>query len=68
MERLVGREVKQSAERPHERKHGLEALADTCQRVIRERLLLQLMAVFGVPLYEPPSTIWAMEVAEDDPY
>src|SRR5436190_13905972 len=29
------------------RKHGLEALIETCQRVLRERLLPQLTVVFG---------------------
>jgi hypothetical protein len=49
------------------RKHGLEALTETCQRVIRERLLPQLVAVFGDALGEPPSTTWGVELAEDDP-
>ena len=49
------------------RKHGLEALAETCQRVIREKLLPQLVAVFGEALAEPPSAAWGVELAEDDP-
>ncbi len=49
------------------RKHGLEALTETCQRVIRERLLPQLVAVFGNALGEPPSAAWGLELAEDDP-
>jgi hypothetical protein len=35
------------------RKQGLEALTETCQRVIRERLLPQLMYAFGDALGEP---------------
>src|SRR3954464_8018343 len=49
------------------RKHGLEALTETCQRVIREKLLPQLLAVFGDALGEPPSTTWGVELAGDDP-
>jgi len=49
------------------RKHGLEALTETCQRVVRERLLLQLVAIFGDALGEPPSTAWGLELADDDP-
>lgn len=49
------------------RKHGLEALAKTCQRVIRERLLPQLVTNFADALGEPPSTTWGLELAEDDP-
>lgn len=49
------------------RKHGLEALTETCQRVIRERLLPQLMTAFGDALGEPPSAMWSLEVADDDP-
>jgi hypothetical protein len=50
-----------------ERKHGLEALAETCQTVIREKLLPQLVTVFGDALAEPHSTIWDVQLAEDDP-
>ncbi|SIO57343.1 Nucleotidyl transferase AbiEii toxin, Type IV TA system [Singulisphaera sp. GP187] len=50
-----------------QRKHGLEALAKTCQRIIRERLLPQLVAAFSDALGEPHSTTWTMELAEDDP-
>ena len=49
------------------RKHGLEALTETCQRVIRERLLPQLVSVFSDVLGEPPSTDWDIQLAEDDP-
>src|SRR5260370_840445 len=49
------------------RKHGLEALAETCQRVIREKLLPQLVTVFGAALAEPPSAAWGVELAGDDP-
>src|SRR5437763_1485046 len=49
------------------RKHGLEALTETCQRIIREQFLPQLTAVFGNALGEPPSTTWGLELAEDDP-
>lgn len=49
------------------RKYGLEALNETCQRVIRERLLPQLLAVFGDALDEQPSTTWSVKLAEDDP-
>ena len=49
------------------RKHGLEALAETCRKVIREKLLPQLMAVFGEALAEPPSATWGVELAGDDP-
>jgi len=49
------------------RKHGLEALTETCQRVIRERLLPQLAESFSSALGEPPSAAWGMELAEDDP-
>src|SRR3954453_3051773 len=49
------------------RKHGLEALTETCQLVIREKLLPQLLAVFGDALGEPPSTTWGVELAGDDP-
>lgn len=48
------------------RKHGLEALTETCQRVIRERLLPQLTESFGNSLGESPSTNWNLEFAEDD--
>jgi hypothetical protein len=49
------------------RKHGLEALTETCQRIIRERLLPQLVTVFGDALGEPHSTTWGLELADDDP-
>ena len=47
------------------RKQCLEALTETCQQVIREKLLPQLLAVFGDALGETSS--WALELAEDDP-
>src|SRR5437868_2941651 len=40
------------------RKHGLEALTETCQRIIREKLLPQIVTVFGNALAEPPSAAW----------
>src|SRR5207302_4046217 len=49
------------------RKHGLEALTETCQRVIREKLLPQLVTVFSDALDEPPLTTWDIQLAEDDP-
>ncbi len=49
------------------RKHGLEALTETCQRVIRERLLPQLTESFGNALGEPPSAAWSLVLADDDP-
>jgi hypothetical protein len=49
------------------RKRGLDALAETCQRVVRERLLPQLVAVFGDVLGEPSSTTWGLALADDDP-
>jgi len=49
------------------RKHGLEALAQTCQRVVREQLLPQLVAVFGDALAQAPSTTWSLKLAHDDP-
>jgi hypothetical protein len=49
------------------RKHGLEALIETCQRVIRERLLPQLTESFTSALGEPPSANWSLGLAEDDP-
>ncbi len=50
-----------------ERKHGLELLAETCRRVVRERFLPQLVAVFSKALGEPPSTRWGLKLADDDP-
>ena len=47
------------------RKQSLEALTETCQQVIREKLLPQLLAAFGDALGE--SSSWALELAEDDP-
>ena len=40
------------------RKHGLEALTETCQLVIREKLLPQLRTAFSAALGEPVSTSW----------
>jgi hypothetical protein len=40
-------------------------LTETCQRVIREKLLPQLLAVFGDALGESPS--WTLDLARDDP-
>ena len=49
------------------RKHGLEALTETCQRVIRDKLLPQLRMAFSAALGEPASTSWDVELAKDDP-
>jgi len=49
------------------RKHALEALTETCQRVIRERLLPQLTESFSNSLGEQASTTWDLELAEDNP-
>jgi hypothetical protein len=49
------------------RKHGLEALTETCRRAIRERLLPQLVAALTDALGEPPSATWSLELADDDP-
>jgi hypothetical protein len=49
------------------RKHGLEALTETCQLVIREKLLPQLSMTFSAALGEPASTSWDVELAKDDP-
>jgi hypothetical protein len=49
------------------RKHGLEALTETCQRIIRDKLLPQLVAVFDTALGESLSAAWSIEIAGDDP-
>lgn len=49
------------------RKHGLEALTKTCQRIIRDKLLPQLVAVFDTALGEALSAAWSIEIAGDDP-
>jgi hypothetical protein len=49
------------------RKRGLEALTETCRRIIREDLLPRLVAAFGIALGEPPSKNWSLELAKDDP-
>lgn len=49
------------------RKHGLEALTKTCQRIIRDKLLPQLVAVFDTALGESLSEAWSIEIAGDDP-
>jgi len=49
------------------RKRGLEALADMCRQVVRERLLPQLAAAFADALRESPSAAWGLELADDDP-
>jgi hypothetical protein len=49
------------------RKQGLEALTETCRRVIEEQLLPQLVAAFGDALAEPASASWGLELDEDDP-
>jgi hypothetical protein len=49
------------------RKHALEALTETCQRVICDKLLPQLVKVFSATLGEPPLTTWDVQLAKDDP-
>lgn len=49
------------------RKRGLEALTETCQRVIQENLMPQLTESFGDVLGEPPSASWGLALADDDP-
>ena len=49
------------------RKHGLEALTETCQRAIREKLLPQLATAFSAALGEAASTSWDIELSRDDP-
>jgi Nucleotidyl transferase AbiEii toxin, Type IV TA system len=49
------------------RKHGLEALTETCQRIIRDKLLPQLVTVFDKALGESLSAGWSIEIARDDP-
>jgi len=49
------------------RKRAREALDKTCQSVVRERLLPQLLAAFGNALGEPASTTWGLELADDNP-
>ena len=45
----------------------MEALKQTCQRVIREAFLPQLTAAFAEALGEPPSERWGLELDRDDP-
>jgi hypothetical protein len=49
------------------RKSSLEALTETCRRVIQEQLRPRLLAALGDALGEPPSSAWGLELAEDDP-
>lgn len=49
------------------RKHGLEALSETCRRVVRERLLPQLARAVGETLGESAPVTWQLELADDDP-
>ncbi len=49
------------------RKHGLEALGETCRRAIGEHLLPQLARALGEALSAPASGIWQLELADDDP-
>ncbi|HEY7158477.1 MAG TPA: nucleotidyl transferase AbiEii/AbiGii toxin family protein [Gemmataceae bacterium] len=49
------------------RKYGLEALDETCQRVVRERLLPQLARAVGEALGESAPGTWQLELADDDP-
>ena len=48
------------------RKRGVKSLKRECRSVVAERLLPQLVAVFGDALGEPPSTTWGLELANDD--
>ena len=49
------------------RKHGREALIETCQRVILEQFLPQLVTNFSDALGEKPSSKWGLALADDDP-
>jgi hypothetical protein len=49
------------------RKHGLEALSETCRRVVRENLLPQLARALGEALGESAPETWQLEEADDDP-
>jgi hypothetical protein len=49
------------------RKHGLEALGETCRRVVREQLLPQFARAVGEALGEPAPGTWQLEPADDDP-
>src|SRR5438552_11637847 len=48
------------------RKQGHEALTETCQRAIQERLLPQLVAAVGDALGQPTLVTWGQELDEDD--
>jgi hypothetical protein len=48
-------------------KYGVEALAETCRRVIRDRLLPQLVHALGEALGESAAGAWQLELADDDP-
>lgn len=50
-----------------QRKRALEALTQDCRHVIRERLLPQLTDAFRDALGHPTSSLWALELADDDP-
>lgn len=49
------------------RKSGLEALGETCRRVVRERLLPQLAHALGEALGGLAPGTWQLELADDDP-
>jgi hypothetical protein len=49
------------------RRQRLDALTETCQRVIKEQFLPQLVVAFGDALGQPPSRTWSAELDEDDP-
>jgi hypothetical protein len=49
------------------RKHGLEALGETCRRVVREQLLPHFARALGEALGEPATGTWRLELADDDP-
>jgi len=49
------------------RQRALESLKVTCQRMIREQFLPQILEAFSQALDEAPSKNWNIEAATDDP-
>jgi Nucleotidyl transferase AbiEii toxin, Type IV TA system len=49
------------------RRYGLEALGETCRRVVRDHLLPQVARALGEALGEPAPGTWQLELADDDP-
>jgi hypothetical protein len=49
------------------RQRALESLKETCQRMIREQFLPQILQAFAQALGEAPSKRWNIEAATDDP-